>query len=103
MECGCKTETKQLLLEGEYGADPVWCAVCEYNIELDELLIPEELMDELLDWGNRYGQWVDLEQNIFIEGGEQLQAEHNKDGKLLAKKLQMALAGVSVAFTESNM
>ena len=103
MDCGCKTTTTQLLLEGEYGADPVWCAVCQYNIELDELPIPEELMDELLDWGNRYGQWVDLEQGVFVEGGEAMEAAHNKAGELLAKKLQMALSGGKVSFNASVM
>lgn len=48
MECGCKVPTTKLLLEGEYGADPVWCVVCQYNIELDELPVDETLQDELL-------------------------------------------------------
>lgn len=103
MSCGCKTTTKQLLLEGEFGADPVWCAVCTYNIELDELPIPTDLMDELLDWGNRYGEWVDIEHNTFVDGGEAMEAAHNEEGARLAKKLQLALQGVTVAFQESAM
>lgn len=98
VECGCKTETKHLFLEGEYGADPVWCAICEYNIELDELPIDSQLMDELLDWGNAYGQWIDLEHNEFVEDGEALETAHNNAGATLAKKLQMALQGVKVDF-----
>lgn len=104
MECGCKELSRLLLLEGEYGADPVWCAVCQYNIELDELPVSEEMQETLLDWGNAYGQWVDLEDGVFVEGGEQLEAEHNKQGELLAKKLQMALGnGYTVQFTPSAM
>ena len=103
MECGCKQQTTALLLEGEYGADPVWCAVCQYNIELDELPVDDALLDELLAWGNAYGQWVDLEVNDFVEGGEDMEAAHNKQGALLAKKLQMALQGVQVTFTPSAM
>lgn len=103
MDCGCKTTTTKLLLEGEYGADPVWCAVCQYNIELDELPIDDSLMNELLQWGNSYGQWVDLEVGQFVAGGEEMQATHNQAGALLAKKLQMALAGVTVTFHASEM
>ncbi|MER1985115.1 MAG: hypothetical protein ABS948_04400 [Solibacillus sp.] len=103
MECGCKVPTKKLLVEGEYGADPVWCAVCEYNIELDELPVDKTLQDALLMWGNAYGQWIDLEQGVFTEGGERLEAAHNKEGVLLAKKLQLALSGYEVSFTPSAM
>lgn len=103
MDCGCKKATTKLLLEGEYGADPVWCGVCQYNIELDELPIDAQLMNELLEWGNSYGQWVDLEAGQFVDGGEAMEAEHNKAGALLAKKLQMALQGVTVTFNESMM
>ena len=103
MECGCKTETKQLFLEGEYGADPVWCSVCEYNIELDDLPVSEDLLQELLEWGNRFGEWIDLETNAFVVGGEALEATHNKQGALLAKKLQIALAGVTVSFNPAAL
>lgn len=103
MECGCNEPTKKLLLEGEYGADPVWCAGCQYNIELDELPLNEEMQDALLDWGNAYGQWVDLEEGVFIEGGEQMEAEHNKQGEFLAKKLTLALNGYHVQFNPSAM
>lgn len=104
MDCGCKQLTKQLLLEGEYGADPVWCAVCQYNIEIDELAVSDMLLDELLHWGNAYGQWVDLEQGVLIEGGAEMEVAHNKAGTLLAKKLQMELGnGYTVEFSASAM
>ena len=103
MECGCKQQTTRLLVEGEFGADPVWCAECQYNIELDELAIPNELMDELLHWGNRFGEWIDIEQNTMLENGDALHAAHNEEGTRLAKKLQLALAGVTVTFQPSNM
>lgn len=103
MDCGCKKATTKLFIEGEFGADPVWCAVCEYNIELDELPIDVQLMNELLEWGNSYGQWVDLEVGQFVDGGEAMEAAHNKAGALLVKKLQMALTGVTVTFNASVM
>lgn len=103
MECGCKKTTNKLFIEGEYGADPVWCAVCQYNIELDELPIDSALMAELLAWGNSYGEWVDLELGVYVDGGEAMEAAHNKAGALLAKKLQMALHGVTVTFNPSAM
>ena len=89
MECGCKQLTKQLLLEGEYGADPVWCAVCQYNIEIDELAVSDTLLDELLHWGNAYGQWVDLEQGVLIEGGAEMEVayRHLYDGGRCRRRL----------------
>ena len=103
MDCGCKTATTKLFIEGEYGADPVWCSVCQYNIELDELPIDDGLMNELLAWGNSYGQWVDLEAGVYVDGGEAMEAAHNKEGTLLGKKLQMALQGATVTFNPSAM
>jgi len=104
MECGCKQETKQLILEGEFGADPIWCAKCQYNIELDEMPLSDELKDELLDWANSFGQWADLETSQFIEGGETLEVAHNERGKRLAQVVQEALGkGYSVQFVASAM
>ena len=47
MECGCKQETTSIVLEGEYGADPLWCAVCQYNLDLDEIALSSDLINEL--------------------------------------------------------
>jgi len=38
-----------------------------------------------------------------VDGGEAIEASHNKEGALLAKKLQMALQGVTVTFNPSAM
>ena len=92
------------LLEGEFGADPLWCAVCQYNIELDDMPIDERLKDELLYWANAFGQWVELEESQFVEGGKELEQAHNASGRELANKVATSLGqGYTVKFVASAM
>lgn len=104
MECGCKQAPTKLTLEGEFGADPLWCAVCQYNIELDDISLSDSLKQELLNWANAYGQWVDLENGIYIENGAVLEEAHNQAGAQLAEKVEQALGqGYHVQFQPSAM
>lgn len=104
LACGCQTGTTKLLLEGEFGADPLWCAICQYNMELDDLPIDEGLKEELLYWANAYGQWVDLEESQFVEGGKELEQAHNAHGRELADQVAASLGqGYTVQFVASAM
>lgn len=104
MECGCKQPTTKLQLEGEFGADPLWCAICQYNIDNEDIAVLDELKQELLNWANAYGQWADLENNNYIDGGEELEKAHNEMGAQLAKKVEQALGkGYTVQFIASAM
>lgn len=104
MECGCKQETTSIVLEGEYGADPLWCAVCQYNLDLDEIALSSDLINELYNWAGSFGEWVDIELNEFVEDGEKLEASHNARGKELASKVNAELgAKYKVTFRTSEM
>lgn len=104
MDCGCKQQTNRLFLEGEFGADPLWCEVCRYNLDIDEVPLSEDLKAELVNWANTFGQWEDLETHQFVEGGEELEASHNASGEELAKKVQAELGkAYTVAFVASSI
>jgi len=94
----CKQTIKALLLEGDFGADPLWCGHCHANLELEQLPLDDALLDELTTWMCNFGEWIDLETDSFIEGMEHLAQNHDVQGEDLAKKVAITLA-VPVKFT----
>jgi hypothetical protein len=40
MECHCEQkETSELKVEGDVGADPIWCNQCGCNLEIEDIPI----------------------------------------------------------------
>lgn len=101
--CGCK-ETTKLKVEADMGADPIWCAVCNYNLDLEEIELSAELAKDLFIWVNDYASWVDWETETLIEGQEAVEADHNQRGEELTKLAQQELNGqYEVEFKSSNL
>ncbi|MFJ7649981.1 hypothetical protein ACIQ1H_20905 [Lysinibacillus sp. NPDC097279] len=88
----CNKPIKALLLESDFGADPLWCGHCRTNLELEQLPLEEALQDELTTWMCKFGEWIDLETDSFIEGMEYLAKNHDEQGEDLAQKVAVALA-----------
>lgn len=101
--CNCK-ELVTIRVEGEMGADPLWCDTCQYNFELDDIELSKELKAELFVWVNDYASWVDWEHETLIEGREQEEDAHNEAGKALTEKVRAELVGqYKVVFSPSTM
>jgi hypothetical protein len=49
MQCFCKEESYGLVLEADFGADPIWCKRCGCNLDLDEVPLTQELKNELIN------------------------------------------------------
>jgi len=76
-------------------ADPIWCANCNWNFDIDDLPLTEELDRELTSWVLDYQNSVDLFKAPSLP--EDKKIKHNEIGELLAKKVQIEL-GVPVIF-----
>ena len=48
MKCFCKEESFDLILEADFGADPLWCKKCGCNLDLHCILLVQKLKDELI-------------------------------------------------------
>jgi hypothetical protein len=62
MECNCGTRTN-LLMAADF-ADPVWCAGCKVNLDLDEMPVSDALKQEIEDWVKDYGHWIDWDNDV---------------------------------------
>lgn len=96
----CHKPLLTLIIEGDFGADPIWCGHCIANLELEELPLSENLLTELTTWMCAFGEWIDIEHDSFHEGTEHLAEAHDKQGALLAQKVSAELGtGVTVKFS----
>ena len=96
----CNKSLITLIIEGDFGADPIWCGHCLANLELEELPVSEALLNELTTWMCAFGEWIDIENDSFIDGTEHLAEAHDKQGALLAQKISAELGtGVTVKFS----
>lgn len=87
MRCFCKVESFDLVLEADYGADPLWCKKCGCNLDIDQIPMSQELKDELFNWIKIYSISVhDKSEHI----GE-VTNNHNRIGMKLLEKLQKEL------------
>ncbi|EON73461.1 hypothetical protein [Lysinibacillus sphaericus] len=94
----CKKPIHTLILEGDFGADPLWCGQCLANLELENLPLNDALLAELTSWMCNFGEWIDLEIDSFVEGKEHLAKVHDDQGTILAQQVASAL-GISVTFS----
>ncbi|MEK4013793.1 hypothetical protein [Peribacillus sp. FSL M8-0224] len=105
MECLCEQkETYELKVEGDVGADPIWCNQCGCNLDIDDLPISDTLTTELIEWVNRYGEWIDWDEDKLLPNGIELEEEHNKQGLTLTEKTEKELEGkYRIKFSPSIM
>ncbi|MFS0669549.1 hypothetical protein AB1L12_16695 [Peribacillus frigoritolerans] len=103
MECFCEQkETYELKVEGDVGADPIWCNQCGCNLDIG--LISNTLTSELIEWVNRYGEWIDWDEDKLLPNGIELEEEHNKQGLTLTDNIKKELEGkYSIKFSPSAM
>lgn len=103
MECFCEQkETYELKVEGDVGADPIWCNKCGCNLDIG--LISNTLTKELIEWVNRYGEWIDWDEDKLLPNGIALEEEHNKQGLTLTDKIKKELEGkYRIKFSPSAM
>lgn len=87
MQCFCKEESYDLVVEADFGADPIWCGKCGCNLNLEEIPLTEKLKDELMSWVQAYSKSVIDESEYIYEVTHQ----HNKDGIKLAEKVKSEL------------
>ncbi|MFJ7371087.1 hypothetical protein ACIQVU_16895 [Lysinibacillus sp. NPDC098008] len=94
MNCCCDSgETNELKIEGDVGADPIWCSRCGCNLDLEEVPISERLTEELLSWATKYGEWIDWNKDILLPNGMELEDEFNQIGVSLTKGVKQEIGG----------
>jgi hypothetical protein len=92
MECPCEEkETYCLKVEGDVGADPIWCNNCGCNLDIDEIPLSNQLKDELIRWALKYGEWIDWDTDTVVENGIELENKHNEMGLKLTEKVKKEL------------
>lgn len=100
--CGCQ-KIKQLKVEADISADPLWCARCYSNLNLEDFKIPNGLKQELQRWIYDYGTWIDWENDGIVPGGVLLEEQHNVRGIALTEKVKQVLEGqYEIVFSPST-
>ncbi|WP_453996242.1 hypothetical protein [Bacillus nitroreducens] len=91
-------------VEGDVGADPIWCGNCDCNVDLENITISNGLKKEFIKWARRYGEWIDWVQDQLNPNGIEMEREHNKQGAILTEKIQKELQGTyKIKYTSSTM
>jgi len=94
MNCCCDSgKTNDLKIEGDVGADPIWCNKCGCNLDMDDVLISDGLAEELSSWAMKYGEWIDWEIDKLLPNGMELEDEFNQIGVALTEKLKREIDG----------
>ncbi|SDN84675.1 hypothetical protein [Alkalicoccus daliensis] len=89
MKCLCETNTIcSLKVEGDVGADPIWCSICGANLNVDDLPVSRSLKIDLEKWSLQYGEWINWENDTLTSNGIELEHLHNSKGELLTKRLR---------------
>ncbi|MGI8314264.1 hypothetical protein [Halobacillus mangrovi] len=104
LKCLCKQQkTNELKVEGDVGADPIWCNRCNCNLDIEDTPIELDLKLELMKWIGKYGEWIDWDNGGIVPNGVKLEEEHNKEGLKLTEKVQKELEGkYNVLFSPST-
>ena len=94
MNCCCSSrETNDLKIEGDVGADPIWCNRCGCNLDMEDVSLSEALAKELSIWAMNYGRWIDWELDELLPGGTQLENQFNQEGLVLTEKVKQEIGG----------
>ncbi|MDQ0160758.1 hypothetical protein [Alkalibacillus salilacus] len=104
MRCLCKQkEVKELKIEADVGADPIWCDRCHCNLDVEEIPISLNLKLRLMKWIGDYGKWIDWDKDGIVSNGVELEKTHNKEGLKLTEEVQKELEGkYKVSFSPST-
>ncbi|WP_235991659.1 hypothetical protein [Metabacillus schmidteae] len=78
-------------IEGDVGADPIWCNKCGCNIDMEDLPVSVELADELSEWALKYGEWIDWDKDRLRNKGIEIEEEFNKLGVVLAERVKQEI------------
>lgn len=101
--CDCK-EVKVIKVQADMGADPLWCQVCHYNFDVEDIDLPDELSRDLFVWVNDFASWVDWETEALLEGMEAEEVLHNQRGMELTEQVKEQVKGqYEVVFSPSAM
>lgn len=105
MGCYCKRgETRELMIEADIGADPIWCKHCRCNLDIEDLSISKGLKKEIEAWSVQYGKWIDWEKDQLLPHAKQEEFIYNEAGYTLVHKLQAELrSAYSIQFKPSSM
>ncbi|MRX73746.1 hypothetical protein GJU40_16515 [Bacillus lacus] len=105
MDCFCEeAEIYELKVEGDVGADPIWCNQCGCNLDLEYVPISNELKSELTEWITKYGEWINWDIDRIIPNGIEMEEEHIKQGAKLTEKVKEELLGkYRIKFSPSTM
>ncbi|MTT30426.1 hypothetical protein GMB86_00165 [Terrilactibacillus sp. BCM23-1] len=92
MNCFCgNRETNDLKIEGDVGADPIWCNKCGCNLDIEDIPISDVLAEELVSWAMKYGEWIDWDKDKLLPNGIELEDEFNQIGVALTEKVKQEL------------
>jgi len=92
MKCCCDSgDTNELKIEGDVGADPIWCNRCCCNLDIGDIPISHELAEELSLWAMKYGEWIDWNKDRLLLNGIELEDEFNQEGIALTEKVRKEL------------
>ncbi|MFJ7840162.1 hypothetical protein ACIQXG_11825 [Lysinibacillus sphaericus] len=88
--CNCK-ELVQIKVEADIGADPLWCKVCGFNVDMEKMEISDSLKIQLRSW-------INWDSNSLIVGGENLEKQHNEIGPRLTEKTMSEIKNKKLFF-----
>lgn len=101
MECSCK-KTKHILFEADF-ADPIWCADCNMNLDLDNFPVSAALKLRVARWTEDYGKWLDWERDMLNPDAETIEENFNNEGKLLSVAIQQELHDFTITYRPSRL
>lgn len=99
--CSCK-QFKKLKVEADFSADPLWCAKCYMNLDIEDFSLSESLLKALFEWIGDYGTWIDWETDGVVAGGVALEAAHNERGVVLTELVKQQLSQFDIVFSPST-
>jgi hypothetical protein len=104
MRCFCEqNQTYELKVEGDVDTDSIWCKKCGCNLDIEVVPISNDLKKELMEWGMKYGEWIDWSSDKLRPNGIELENKHNKLGQQLTEKVKKELgAEYKVGFSPSS-
>lgn len=100
--CACSS-LRELKIEGDYGADALWCDVCGYNLDLAEIDISPSLKEAFYDWAHAYGEWMDEDTETPKSNAHEEVARHNETGQMLMKALEKELPNYEIFFKRATV
>lgn len=75
---------------------------CRANLELDGFSLTEVLKNELWEWVETYGTWIDWETDGIVAGGVAMEEAHNECGAELTEQVIKELTQFEVIFSPST-